>query len=71
MSLTANSEISEITDIGDISEVDSGDVNVSVGSDTIEGEIVGVMCIAYTGCSLCKVKLTPPMVLLQNVQSVI
>ena len=31
---------------------------MSVGSDTIEGEIVGVMCIAYTGCSLCKVKLT-------------
>ena len=54
--VSANSEIEKIDDIGEVVEVESTDVDRPVGSHVIKGSVVGVRCIVYDGCGVCKVK---------------
>lgn len=56
LSVSANSEIEKIDDIGEVVEVENTDVDRPVGCRVIEGSVVGVRCISYDGCGVCKVK---------------
>ena len=57
LSVGMGSQIISVEDIGVVSSIQSGDIDRVVTSREIEGEIIAVRCIEYTGCSECKVKI--------------